>query len=249
MAPDWGNCGAVWNGLLWKNPVGWSPGEPQVSISPLASSPAIGKRKKKRGCKQHYYEVYYACGRDTSCILNAYDIVPTSTHNSTPNSENPPYLVITDTTLHKWHIVNVNQSKFVEVYCTNSCCVLGSPMDATVYIDAIRRGASEDALLDILFNFQGHDAQGRLRDQDEDLVTMMFRIIYRIPLDTFNPLFIQEKMNQIEECSIEECSIEECRVVEVPTWLWWYMEPSEHIGVCSDHLPTKSTGLEQFLES
>ena len=221
-----------YGGDLSKN--GWiSP----LSLRPSRPTTRHGKPLKK-SCQ--YYDVYYAVGHDTTCILNAFDIVPTLCEGE---KEENPYLVITDTILHKWHIITLGDTKFVEVYCSNSCCVLSSIVDATVYIDAVKRGASEDDLLGILLDSQGHP-QGHIgEDQEDEIDTMMFRIIYRIPLKAFSPQFIRE--NKIFPKN--HCSMEDCRVVEVPAWLWWYMEPSDCIGVCDGCNDLPIGGLKKYL--
>ncbi len=108
-----------------------------------------------------------------------------------------------------------------------------------MYTDAVKAGATEDALLNILLDFQGHI-------DEDDLETMMFRIIYRIPLEAFDPQFIQENKAPKNFFS-GDCFIGDCRVVEIPMWLWWYMEPSDTLGVCDGCNELPVTGLKQYL--
>ena len=63
--------------------------------------PRLRVRAKPK--RPEYYTVYHATGKDTSCILNPYDIVPTVDENQ----ENTPYLVILDTHVLKWHHIKL----------------------------------------------------------------------------------------------------------------------------------------------
>jgi len=236
----------------WKSPP--TEAEDGTPFSPLVSASSIDHfrtkpriRARPRPKTPEYYTVYHACGYDTSCLLNPFDIVPTMKAKH-PNKQKPPYLVITDTHVLKWHHLKLlNNTSFVEVYCTNTCCVL-SPVDAAIYVDAIGGCASEDALLGLLHGFQERKSRGWYSDgsssttdssddenssdvdsEHEKLETVSFRMIYRIPLAAFSPTFALEEKKSFSSND----SMDSCRMIKVPSWLWWYLdEKSENMGVC-----------------
>lgn len=97
-------------------------------------------------------------------------------------------------------------------------------MNAAIYVDAIGRCASEDALLGLL-----HEFQEVCKSENEELHTMFFRMIYRIPLAAFSPTFaLEEKKNNSSNCTMESC-----KIIHVPAWIWWYLEESDNVGVCN----------------
>jgi hypothetical protein len=241
----------------WKSP----PTSPTEAVdgafSPLVPSPSSIDhfktkpriRARPRPKTPEYYTVYHACGYDTSCLLNPFDIVPTMKAKH-PNKQKPPYLVILEAHVLKWHHLKILNTGFVEVYCTNTCCVL-SPMDAAIYVDAIGGCASEDALLRLLHGFQERKSGGWYSDgstssendsdgsddsnsddtenEHEKLETVSFRMIYRIPLAAFSPTFALEEKKSLSSND----SMDSCKVIKVPSWLWWYLdEKSENMGVC-----------------
>ena len=142
------------------------------------------------GNNDQYYKVHFMCGVDESCILNQCDVVPFGNQEA--------YLVIIHPTAHKWHHVKLRGVDYIEIYCTNTCCVL-TPTHAGRYIHRMLQGASNDTLLGLL-----HD--------NEDLPPMFFRVIYRIPMDA--------GVTRASESFLYECSIN--KVVDVASWLWWY---------------------------
>lgn len=169
-------------------------------------------------------------------------------------NQKTPYLVILETHVLKWHHLKLLGQSWVEVYCTNTCCVL-SPMDAAIYVDAIGGCASEDALLGLLHGFQERKSTGWYDSesddsndsesddsesddsdssssggQEEKLETVFFRMIYRIPLAAFSPTFALEK--NFFSTHLGD-TMDSCKVIKVPSWLWWYLdEKSENMGVC-----------------